>query len=472
MPLLDQLQRSLEQRKEKGMLRNLTIHQPSTLSQKSTLVDLSSNDYLSIATSEELKAHFMRRASEGRIGGSTGSRLLDGNNGIGEMEKLEARLCSFFQAEVGLLCPSGWEANVSLFSTVPQKEDFILYDELIHASVHDGIRKSRAKHLAFRHNDVEHFHQQLHQVLKTLPAHGNVFLSVESLYSMDGDTAPLNELINIARRYFPPGSGRFWTLVDEAHSGGCFGPNGAGLTVQWGLASSPEIIRVMTFGKGFGGSGAIILCPSIMRHYLINYARPLIFSTALPHSALLLIHSSLDVLESPSGEQRRQRLHANSQLFQRELISTLAQSPHFKQLPDGLLSIQDDPEDFSSNRAVCNAAKATRTDSNASFGSPILPLLTPHHWTRPLALYLQSKGFLVRPITYPTVPMGKDRIRICIHSDNDVSQIQSFAKAIAQWLEEKQRLLDPSSPPHTLSTQSSPTSNIATLQLSQRSSRL
>lgn len=172
------------------------------------------------------------------------------------MEALERRLCEFFQAQDGLLCPSGWEANVSLFSTLPQKDDVILYDSLVHASVHDGLRRSRAKCVAFQHNDVDDFHRQLHTTVQSLPSHANVFLSIESLYSMDGDYAPLPQLLEVARRYFPQGCGRFWTVIDEAHSGGCFGPNGAGMAAEWGLTDeSQDVLRVMTFGKGFGASG-------------------------------------------------------------------------------------------------------------------------------------------------------------------------------------------------------------------------
>lgn len=240
------------------MLRNLTIHEPSTLSSSSTLADFSSNDYLSIATSSELKQHFMRRAESGRVGGSTGSRLLDGNNGTGEMEALERRLCAFFKSdESALLCPSGWEANVSLFSTLPQKDDVVLYDSLVHASVHDGLRRCRAKCIPFKHNDIVDFESQLQDVVASIPQHANVFLSIEALYSMDGDYAPLPAFLAVARRLFSNGlqNGRFWTIIDEAHSGGCFGPNGAGMTAEWGLHTSQHIVRVMTFGKGLGASG-------------------------------------------------------------------------------------------------------------------------------------------------------------------------------------------------------------------------
>lgn len=455
MPLLDQLTATLKERQRKGMLRTLTTHRPATLSPSSTLADFSSNDYLSIATSTGLKRRFLQRvqADDARVGGSTGSRLLDGNNGVGEMEALERRLCKYFHARDGLLCPSGWEANVSLFSTLPQRGDVVLYDSLVHASVHDGLRRCRARCVAFQHNDVGDFEMQLEREVASIPPDANVFMAVESLYSMDGDFAPLHALVAAARRHLPRGSGRFWTVIDEAHSGGCFGPNGAGMGVQ--LSDDDDsVLRVMTFGKGFGASGAIILCPSVVRHYLVNYARPLIFSTAMAHSALILVHAALDVLVE-EGQQRRERMYENCALLKARLAAVL---PPGSRDENGLLAIRDDAvavggggggRDYSmtTTRAVCNtvvvedAADPMASSSNAfsvsSSSSPIMPLLTPHHYTRPLALYLQSRGYLVRPITYPTVPLGKDRIRICVHSDNTRAEIEGFAKAVGDWIREK-----------------------------------
>ena len=157
---------------------------------------------------------------------------------------------------------------------------------------------------------------------------------------------------------------------------------------------------------------------------------------------LLLIHASLDVLQSPSAQDRRQRLYANCQLLKDELTTCLQSAGHQASDQDGMLVIQDSnkgqsqpqpppPPPPSLNRAVCNAAQVTTSTPSVS---PIMPLLTPHHYTRPLALYLQKRGYLVRPITYPTVPMGKDRVRICVHSDNTPQQIKGFAIAVRDWL--------------------------------------
>lgn len=161
---------------------------------------------------------------------------------------------------------------------------------------------------------------------------------------------------------------------------------------------------------------------------------------------LLLIHASLDVLQSPSGQDRRQRLYANCQFLKEELTNRLESNSHQNADHEGILAIQDlngnqgSSQSPSLNRAVCNAAEVltatttTTTTTSSPPVSPIMPLLTPHHYTRPLALYLQKRGYLVRPITYPTVPMGKDRVRICVHSDNTPQQISGFANAVGDWL--------------------------------------
>lgn len=312
---------------------------------------------------------------------------------------------------------------------------------------------------------------------------------------MDGDFAHLPKLIDIVKRYFPAdtvlssvspdrSSPRFWVIVDEAHSSGCLGHHGAGKCQEWGLLERPNLIRVCTFGKGFGASGAVILTSSdLIRQYLINYARPLIFSTALPHSGLLLIHAALDILESEDATQRRRKLSANCAALRQNLERVLREEGCLSHV-DGLLSL--DVEEHASStpasdldnsgrssqvdktlelRAVCNAAvfdsheaaidelepnKPERSAVTAPV-SPIMPLLTPHAFTRSMAAHLQANGFLVRPITYPTVPLGRDRLRICVHTNNTPQEIQGLAGAVRSWVRAKKvsdaTSFSPSSPP-------------------------
>jgi 8-amino-7-oxononanoate synthase len=216
----------------------------------------------------------------------------------------------FFDSPSALLFNSGWDANVSFFATVPQPGDWVIYDELIHASVHSGLRASRIdnkRRVPFRHNDPE----GLREILKQIDGKGTVFLAVESLYSMDGDFAPLPALLDILDEFVT--RDRQCVVVDEAHSTGVYGRQGRGITHALGEQGRVGV-RLMTFGKAVGSSGgkpsafiqlmvAVLLCPPTVRSFLINFARPFIFSTAISHTSLIALHSAFDLLQSQEGEQ-------------------------------------------------------------------------------------------------------------------------------------------------------------------------
>ncbi|CAD6983854.1 hypothetical protein A4X06_0g6139 [Tilletia controversa] len=295
--LEDQMRAALERRRQRSTLRSLTVldttarrtnlvathddRHPSSSSSSSRerggaassqgeappprpLADFSSNDYLSLASSAEMREAFVGRVMSARENplGSTGSRLLDGNSV--EHEQLEHRLSTFFQSPSALFFSSGFEANVSIFSALPQAGDLIVYDELIHASVHDGMRTSRARfRVPFGHNDLGDLERVLRAFCRegagdgkgvqlasgstsTLSEEGdddtharisfaqalqrrqrNVFIAVESVYSMDGDLCPLANLVTLAERYVPREC--LHIIVDEAHSTGLYGPSGRGL---------------------------------------------------------------------------------------------------------------------------------------------------------------------------------------------------------------------------------------------------
>lgn len=257
----------LSSRLTQGRLRRLTI--PS-----STSVDFSSNSYLSLSSNPAVKAayvsfilpHLQSSSPEAGFGlGSGGSRLLDGNSAF--TEDLERRIAEFHGADAGLLFNSGFEANTGLFACVPQKGDVIVYDELIHASVHDGMKLSRAQRIAFAHNKVydaatssaSSKYPSLDSLLKSLAedtqvssGKKNVFIAVEGVYSMDGDLAPLQEIVECVEKRLPQGNG--YVIVDEAHSTGIFGRQGRGLVCQLGLEGRIWA-RVHTFGKAMGCSG-------------------------------------------------------------------------------------------------------------------------------------------------------------------------------------------------------------------------
>lgn len=242
---------TLHRRRQHSTLRALTTNSVDS-------IDFSSNDFLSLAKSSELRAAFVKELNaESSIFplGSGGSRLLDGNSVYAET--LERDIAAFHEAPIGLLCNSGFDANVGLFSCLPQPGDIVLYDEYIHASVHDGMKVSRAaKCVPFKHSCVSAFRTTLQTLISednaVLRGEKNVFVALEAIYSMDGDVAPLREIADIVDSLLPAGNGHL--IVDEAHSTGVLGPNGRGLVCALGLEDR-VLIRLHTFGKALACNG-------------------------------------------------------------------------------------------------------------------------------------------------------------------------------------------------------------------------
>lgn len=346
--LRQRVQQALASRRERQMLRSLApASEAQSDEQQQQMVDFSSNDYLSFARSPALRRRFLdavndpRQAHEGPYGPPS-SRLLDGNSRAHRV--LEDRLTSFFRGDAGLLFNSGFDANVGLWTCLPAPEDFVVYDELVHASTHDGMRASRvprASRRSFKHNSVEHLAAVLRELKEThegvRTGVRSVWIGVETVYSMDGTVARLGEMVDVAERILERGNVHF--VVDEAHSTGLYGPQGRGLVCALGLANRITI-RLHTFGKAMACSGgeqahsppripalpltretfpAVVLCNPLLRHYLINYARPLIYSTVMPHVNVLLISCALDMLLN--GESDQVRL---------SLPSTLVEGPRLK----------------------------------------------------------------------------------------------------------------------------------------------
>lgn len=250
------LNAALASRDERWIRRRLP--DPSTSSSNSTLIDFNSNDYLSLSTSPILRHRFLKKLSDAPdILGSGGSRLLV--NGPAH-SALEARLVGFFRSEAALLFNSGFDANVGFFSCIPQPGDAVVYDEYIHASVHDGIRASRAResHYPFDHNALHSLHRVLTKLFDERPGlrsgQNSVFIAVESLYSMDGTFAPLVEIVHVLEQIFPNGNG--YLVVDEAHSTGIYGPQGRGRVAQLGLETK-VLARLHTFGKALAATGGL-----------------------------------------------------------------------------------------------------------------------------------------------------------------------------------------------------------------------
>ncbi|EST06206.1 Aminotransferase, class I/classII [Kalmanozyma brasiliensis GHG001] len=448
----DELQSALDRRAAKGTFRQLTVY-PTVPSSSSSiastssqppLVDFSSNDYLSLATSSRVRSDFVsivtsNTALSSQLG-SAGSRLLDGNSSI--HESIERDLTAHFaSSSAGLLFNSGYEANVSLLSTLPQPKDVVIYDELVHASVHDGLRRSRVPghlRIAFRHNSVDHLREILNGLRNdgTLSAGSsstgsgrNVWLAVESVYSMDGDVCPLRALLDTMSEYVE--DARICAVVDEAHSTALYGSRGRGLVNALGLQDDPRIAaRLMTFGKAWGASGAIVLCSKVARHYLINYARPLIFSTALGYPQLASILASFNSIQDGTAELAARKTFSNS----RRLVDGI--EAVIRSRRSGARRSVALPPHLKPSQQPRNAGKGE--DDFVAWSmqqpSPIIPLLTAE--ARDLAAHLRASGLLARPICYPTVPKGEDRVRVCVHADNTTEDIDRLIESVRQWVSE------------------------------------
>lgn len=363
--LLASLEERLGQRRKSETLRSLSVANGT---------DFTSNDYLGLGRCEQLQERIARDISSLRgPNGAGGSRLLSGNSMAAE--ELEAFIAAFHNAGSALLFNSGFDANIGLFSAIATRHDSIFYDELSHASIIDGIRLSHAASFKFAHNDVA----QLESKLKL--AKGNIIIAVESLYSMDGDRAPLRELAELARKYGAS------LIVDEAHATGIFGEGGRGLVNELGL--EPYIFaRVHTFGKALGVHGASVVGPAVLRNILMNFARSFIYTTALPPHSIVAIRSAYDAMQQADGSRMRLA----------KLIS------HF------MHSTQKYPE------------------LTASYNvSPIQSIRVPGNGAaRQVAGHLQMQGFDVRAILSPTVPAGTERLRICLHAFNTIPEIDEL----------------------------------------------
>ncbi|KAK8930100.1 hypothetical protein H634G_01339 [Metarhizium anisopliae BRIP 53293] len=407
----------LARREHQGRLRRLTLREPAT-------VDFSSNGYLSLSTNPNIKtayiSHLQSSSDEFSLG-SCGSRLLDGN--IPPAENLESQIAQWHGAPAGLLFNSGFEANTGLLSCAPQPGDYVVYDELIHASVHDGMKLGRARAIPFAHNRVEDRPGEqetpgpkpLDAVLRALlrgqdghkvrSGQTNVFVAVEGVYSMDGDAAPLEQIVECVEKHLARGNGHI--IVDEAHSTGWMGERGRGLVCQLGLEERVWA-RVHTFGKAMGCAGAIVLCTPATRSYLINYARSLIYTTAMGYPMLTAIQTVYDYLQSGQADG----LLANLMSLMQETHTLLLSVCQKHSPPPQLFRINTSPPE-----------------------SPIIPLFSAH--SRSLARHCQQRGYMVRPIVAPTVPKGTDRVRLCLHAANTVSEVRGLCTAIEEWLEQQ-----------------------------------
>lgn len=346
-----------------------------------TGLDFSSNDYLGLAASKRLGLAVSAAIARGAAIGAGGSRLLRGNHP--EHEELEAQAAAFFHCERTLFFGSGYIANFALFSTLPQRDDLVIFDELIHASVREGLRAGRASSLEARHNDVVAV-ETLIRTWRAGGGKGRIWIAVESLYSMDGDRAPLDDLMALADRH------EAFLVIDEAHATGVFGPDGCGLAASFeGLEN---VIVLHTCGKALGGAGALLCLPRILGDFLVNRCRPFIFSTA---PSPLMAVAALEALKILKEEPER-----------REGLAHLV--------------------------AYAGRELRSRCGLEAS-GSQILPIIIGEDQsTMHIALRLREFGFDVRGVRPPTVPQGTARLRISLNLNVDETAVAGLFDALAQ----------------------------------------
>ena len=356
----------LTQRIESHSLRKLGI--------PNKLIDFSSNDYLGLSRSEIVfnQTHDYLIESNLKNNGATGSRLLSGNHKL--YLETEDCIAQFHQSEAALIFNSGYDANVGFFSAVPQRNDIILYDELCHASIRDGILLSNAKAYKFNHNDFE----DLEKIIVRNP-NATLYIVTESVFSMDGDCPNMEELVALSDKY------NCFLVIDEAHALGVFGENGEGLVQMLGLENH-IFARIMTFGKGLGCHGAAILGSEELKSYLVNFARSFIYTTGLsPHAvaAILVAYQSLGSDKKSIHELKQNIIYFNQQL-------------------------------------VLMGLKQLFVRSKSAIQSAIIP---GNENVKSIAVELQKNGFDVKPILSPTVPEGQERLRFCLHSFNSKEEI-------------------------------------------------
>jgi len=442
------------------------------------MIDFSSNDYLGLARSrtqlEKVDQSFRLYTDSSSLEngmhllGATGSRLLSGNTKL--PRKIEKELAIIHNRPSALLCNSGYDANLCLLSSLPLSNDIVLMDELVHNSLIMGIRMGRANHTnenyvkTFIHNNVkdlemklkEYHDKSLKEVKEVNISEGEILILVESVYSMDGDIAPLKEILNLAHKY------KAHVIVDEAHGLGVYGRTnirdlmlpeeqtqqvycsetqtpllnknnydnivnhqlhpfttnkstlpGTGVLAALDLESHPSLLAsVHTFGKAAGCHGAIIASSNTLIQYLINYARPFIYSTALPPHSLLSIQCSYHtMIHDQEGEDRRTKVFCLVRIFRTLMIHALQQQQKQQQ------------------------GNSTRNDLQLlQSPSPIQAILCPgNHRCIQMSNALRTIGsFDVFPIRSPTVPKGLERIRIILHSHNTEEQVANLVSLIIQ----------------------------------------
>ena len=430
----NRLQECLDRRQREGTLRALSNTASSATS--SPLIDFSSNDYLGLSRCPEQHhrvetayKQFMQTSSQsqGPLLGATGSRLLSGDSSLART--LETSLALIHNRSAALLFNSGYDANLSVLSSLPfsdDGDDVIIMDELVHNSLVMGVRMGRMKQenvFMFQHNNIDDLKQVLQHVQKRSTSTPTVLIVIESVYSMDGDIAPMKDILDLA------GHTGAQVIVDEAHGLGVYGCSNLhdmslesqlnrGISQNWGndnmaggvgalaalnLEQHPALLcSIHTFGKAAGCHGAVVAASNTVISYLVNYARPFVYSTALPPHSLISIQQSYESMMSEEGERRRKKVFHFVRLFRQEMergLSSFGKESKFELLPSP---------------------------------SPIQAVIVPGN-ERCISICKDLRDvnrFDVYPIRSPTVPKGKERIRIILHAHNREEEVNALVKTL------------------------------------------
>ncbi len=366
------------------------INASRKLKNSSNLIDFSSNDYLGFSSSSKIfnNTAQLLKDKNNQINGATGSRLLSGNYSL--YQEAERKIAEIHKVESALIFNSGYDANIGFFSAIPQRGDFIFYDESVHASIRDGISMSNAKSYKFKHNDIQDLKGIVGRIKNNSELNKEdspeIYIITESVFSMDGDSPDLQELSNYCIKI----GAHF--IVDEAHALGVFG---LGIIQQLSLENK-VFARLVTFGKGLGCHGAAFLVAKDLKEYLINFARSFIYTTALPPHSVGTIITAYDQLIS---SKRSEKLQENIQLFKSEIINKKIET-YFVTSDSAIQSCV-----LSGNDTVID-----------------------------ISIKLKEQGFDVKPILSPTVKLGQERLRFCLHSYNTEKEILSLVHLLSTLL--------------------------------------
>ncbi|MDO8998207.1 MAG: pyridoxal phosphate-dependent aminotransferase family protein [Bacteroidota bacterium] len=356
--------KALAEREQKGVLRKLVTEVPE--------IDFCSNDYLGFSILGLIRKKLESSTLKPETSfGSTGSRLISGNSIY--TEDAEKEIALFHHAESALIFNSGYDANLGLFSSIPQKEDLILFDELIHASIYDGIKLGYASHYKFKHNSINSLNELIQRHQNNFKT---IYIAVESVYSMDGDLAPLLEIVELIKCLT-----NVFLIVDEAHAIGVFGKNGRGLCNELGIEKDC-FARVYTYGKAMGCHGAGVVGGDALRNYLINFSRSFIYTTALPNHSIDAILSAYQLLIET---KQKDSLQTNIDYFN-------SKTSEIKNL-------------IKSKSAIHSLVVGNNSNADA------------------LERQLAQKNIYAKAIKSPTVKEGTERVRFCIHAFNTKQEI-------------------------------------------------